>query len=292
MKITPIIKTIPFKSHNTNNDEDIKLGYDDTISQDARQLIRKWHETTYIPYQSIYEKEPRLTDYQLGQLLKPLTNKPKEIDINSMMGLPVYNVRPIGNGKSYRGSTLVRHEQCLPTLKKAGIEKIIDLVGYNSYEKKANDAGLEYYCPKFGEGIMGVWTEVIFDDYNQYARDYMKFIPYQKRSDESEIAKLKANYQLDLRRSIDNFVELIQELQKDYYYIGCEYGTDRTSAVLLLNNVFNPKFKDEDLPYCRNFEVDFMEQLYKNLTPQDKKRLGWDDEFDKNVPLKLKMLRD
>lgn len=290
MKICPI-KNISFKS---NNIEDNILGYDDSISQSSRNAIRKWHESTYIPYQSLYEKEYHLTDYQLSQLLASMMKKPKIVDYKSMMSIPVYNIKPVDTkGKSYRGATLVNHSECLPVLKKSGIERIVDLIGYTKYEHDVKNADLEYYCPKFGRAITGLWNEAAFSSLNEYINEELKYYgPLDRQNKAKYIQILTNDYKKESRESVDNFIELIQFLQKDYYYIGCQFGTDRTSAFLLLNEVFNPKaqiahpkLKLSDYTAC--YQLDCMLKLYKKLTPDDKQVLGWTEEFDHDVLKRL-----
>lgn len=289
MKIYSQPNLIQFKSNYV--DDDI-IGYDDEPSQNVRNAIREWHETYYMPYQSIYEKEHRLTDYQLGNLLKPLVSKPKVIDYKTIMSLPIYNVRPIDSKRScFRGSTLVNNSECLPTLKNCGIERIVDLIGYTRYEHATKSSGLEYYSPLFGKGISGVWAEPAFQTQSEFLKDELKFLTFKERNDEKVIDNIKKTYTEESRESVDKFVEYIQFLQKGHYYIGCEFGTDRTSAYLLLNEVFNPKAEDNKelklKDYAGNFEIDYMYELYKKLTPEDKEKLGWTKEFDKKVQNKL-----
>lgn len=292
MKIIPKINySINFKS---NNDNDNILGFDDSISQGSRDAIRKWREEYYTPYQSLYEKEVRLTDYQLGLLLKSMMNKPKIVDYKTMMSIPIYNVKPVDSkGKCFRGATLVNHSECLPVLKNSGIERVIDLVGYTKYEHDVKNSGMEYYCPKFGRCLTGVWSETAFSSLEQYIKDEVRYYrPTSKEEKKKYIEALVKDYEKESRESVKDFVELIQVLQKDYYYIGCQYGTDRTSAFLLLNEVFNPKaqvaypnLKLSD--YIASYQLEFMLELYKKLTPEDKHLMGWTEEFDKSVEKRL-----
>lgn len=291
MKISPIQNHIPFKS--SQIDDNNVLGYDDTSSQSCRNEIRKWRETYYMPYQSIYEKEPQLTEYQLGLLLKPFMNRPKTVDSETIMSMPIYNVRPVDTQSNcFRGATLVNHPECLPILKKSGIERIIDLVGYKKYEHNAKNIGLEYYSPKFGNFTSTwLWAEPAFQTQNEFLKDELRFLPFEERKSKTVIdAKIK-QYNEESKESVDNFVEFIKVLQKGHYYIGCEFGTDRTNAYLLLNEVFNPlaqnkselKLKD----YAGFYEMDYMYELYKKLTPEHKQDLGWTENFDKKVREKL-----
>ena len=43
---------------------------------------------------------------------------------------------------------------------------------------------------------------------------------------------------------LNNFVKFIQTMQKDYVYIGCEYGKYKTDNALMVNKFFNPAFED------------------------------------------------
>ena len=93
------------------------------------------------------------------------------------------------------------------------------------------------------------------------------------------------------RRSVERFINYILTLQKGYYYIGCEYGTYKTDEYLLLNEYFNPKV-DAGTPRGAMFKLDKMLTLYKKLTPEDKKRMGWTKEFDENVPKRIQAAID
>ena len=68
MKVLPITftpKTV-FKSY--YKDDGI-IGYDDAQSEANRNFIRSHYNNWKMPYQSIYEKEHRLTDYQIKLII-------------------------------------------------------------------------------------------------------------------------------------------------------------------------------------------------------------------------------
>ena len=290
MKIYSINTYMPtFKSR--NYEDDGILGYDDKISQDTRKAIREWQEIYYTPYQSIYEKECNLSEYQMTQLLGSLMNGPKVVDYSKITGIPAYHVRPVeGTDETcYRGSTLANQPESLKTLKAAGIERIIDLVGYYHYEKNAKEAGLEYHCPKFGCGQLGVWEEEAFySKEDLLAKEFRHYTPLEIVKNEKYINRREKDYERYMKRSIKRFVDYIELMQKGYYYIGCEYETYKTDDFLLLNEYFNPKV-EAGVPRGEMFKLDMMKQLYENLTPEDKKRMGWTKEFDKSVPDRIQM---
>lgn len=293
MKIYPIYSSrIAFKSR--DYEDDGILGYDDKQSQEVRQAIRDWQEIYYTPYQSLYKKECNLPEYQMNQLLGSLMKGPKEVDYNKITGIPAYHVRPVeGTDETcYRGSTLVNDFEALKTLKEAGIERIIDLVGYYSYDKKAKEAGLEYYCPDFGHGQLGIWEEEAFNDVEDLIkRETRYYTPFDFEENKKYLDQRVKSFEYHSRKSVDRFVDYIVTMQKGYYYIGCEFGTYKTDDFLLLNEYFNPKV-EANVPRGDMFKLDMMKVLYEKLTPEDKIRMGWTKEFDENVPKRIQMAID
>lgn len=288
MKIHPISQNrLNFKSREYKDDG--ILGYDDSISKQRRDNIRAWQETYYTPYKSIYENECNLSEFEMKQLLDGLMKKPKVVDYNKVTGIDAYNVRSVDSQEiNYRGSTLAHNPKALKTLKGAGIERVIDLVGYHWYDKNAKEAGLEYYCPKFGRGQLGVWEEEAFVTRGEFlAKETMYYTPIEFEKDKKYLENCMQAFDRHARTSVERFVEYIEVMQKGYYYIGCEYGTYKTDDYLLLNTVFNPKSEEKFIPFGHMFKLDFMKNLYDKLTPEDKKRMGWTKEFDESVPKRL-----
>ncbi len=294
MKIYPIsnLKKNTFKSNEYKDDG--VLGYDDSLSKQSREAIRNWREIYYTPYQSIYEKEGRLSEYQMKQLLASLMKKPKVVDYQKVSGIDAYNVRPIDKDSTcYRGATLLGKTRALKALKDAGIERVIDLVGYSGYEKDVKAAGLEYYSPKFASNDFCVWGEDVFETtkniLSRETRYYtqLDFVRNKKYLEQ----KIKA-FEKQTRASVERFVEYIQTMQKGYYYIGCEFGTYKTDDFLLLNCIFNPKAESSSIPRVDPFKLDLVKDLYDKLTPKDKQRMGWTKEFDENVPKRIRDAQD
>lgn len=256
MKISPIIKTIPFKLH-IYDDENV-LGFDDAISRERRSFIREHYNGYKMPYQSIYEKEPRLEEYQLNKLMDFFVKKPKNINGEDIYHLPLSNVRNISGSRRYtpniyRGSTLYDAPNwVIDKLKDSGIKTVIDLAGYgDSYKNKIEEHGLEYVS-----FYLDPWS---FDSENKTAKK-------------------------------DDLIKFIKTMQKEYIYMGCEYGTYKTDAAITLNTLFNPKVKGP----CRvnsYFEIDYIwrvaNELYNLMTLKDKKIMGWTSEFEKLIIQKL-----
>ena len=89
------------------------------------------------------------------------------------------------------------------------------------------------------------------------------------------------------KRSIENYAHAV-ELAVARYAAGKDgvipVGTYKTDDYLLLNSVFNPKASKSPLKATDLFKIDSMRNLYENLSPKDKERMGWTKDFDKNVP--------
>lgn len=298
MKITPIFSSIPFKS-NIQDDENV-LAFDDEISRQRRQYIREHYTAYTMPFQSIYENEPRKTEYQMQALLKPLLNKPPKVDGESIMGLPVANISQIGEN-SYRGATLVDHPEYLQTLKDAGIKRVIDLCGYTSYENDVKQTGLDYFSfnMKGCSDFRGFWYNDAFKNKDEYLRQVTMYLPPSKIEDNKAFIERQINiFENICRPFIEKFVKFIQNMQKDYCYIGCEFGTYDTSDALLLDDVFNPKSQPKIkrkrkiknvIPYFdKEYKIHCVRNLYAKLTDKDKKLMGWTEEFEKNFLPKLK----
>lgn len=262
MKISPIIKSIQFKSH-IYDDENV-FGFDDEISRNRRAFIRELYNEYKMPYQSIYENEPRLEEYKLNQLIDFFSKKTKKISGEDIYHLPLSNVCNISNSRRYtpnifRGSTLYDvPDWVIAKLKELGIKTIIDLAGYDdSYKNKVERNGLEY---------ISFYLDPISFDY----------LP-------------------DKTSKKDELIKFIKTMQKEFIYMGCEYGTYKTDAAITLNQLFNPKVKGA----CRvgsSFEISYIwriaNELYNLMTQKDKKSIAWTLEFEKIFNEKIaRMLR-
>lgn len=157
----------------------------------------------------------------------------------------------------YRGSTLYDSpDWVLEKLKKAGIKTIINLGDYGeSYKKKIEKAGFEYV--------------------------------------DFSISLMRYHY-IDDEQKKDKLIKFIKSMRKEYVYMGCECGTYKTDAAVFFNNLFNPKVKG----YCKIYYPEMVndvpqiaDEIYMNMTDEDKKSIGWTPEFEEKFKEKLaKML--
>ncbi len=167
------------------------------------------------------------------------------------------------NGRGLRGeSLLTKRNICfLPSVKQAGIKSIIDL--------KTVD-----YTPKYTE---------------QLEKNSLKYFHFP--IDASNIED---------REIIDNMSEFFKIINKGDFYIACAQGLHRTDIALALNYIFN---KDETNPpvlyghleksnvrCCDIFKR--TNSIFKNLTEDDRKKLGLENFDEKQYKLKKKKLID
>ena len=284
--------TLAFKSKEYNDDG--IFGYSDSFSEKRRNEIRDWQKSYYIPYQSIYEKECNLSEYQMQQLLGQLMKKPKSVDSTTVTRIDAYNVRAVDKDATcYRGSTLKNKPEELKILKSVGIERIIDLVGYQGYADVAKEAGLEYYAPEFGRAQMWVWSEEAFITKEEKLQEAARYYsPADFEKNKKYLAQVSKAFDKHSQRSVERFVRFVETMQKGYYYIGCEYGTYTTDDYMSLNALFNPKANFAPIPCSDLLKLDLMENLYNKLTPNDKLRMGWSKEFGENVLKRIRTKQD
>lgn len=271
------------------------LGYDDEISKSRREYIREHYNSYTMPYYSIYEKEGRLEEYELNRLISSLRGEklnqdspenviaqklpkpepitvqtpPERVNDSLMEKVPLYNVEPIWSDitpNSYRGQSPFENPSSLKILKNAGIKTVVDLCGYTGFKDVVRKSGLDYLC-------FIVNTDFFRQDIFSTRKDTC--------------------VKLNNETFLDNFVKFIQTMQKDYVYIGCEYGKYKTDNALMCNHFFNPAFKD-GRAYLTSYNMCYvskLENLYNNLKPEHKTLMGWTKEFDSYVYKRIKKLR-
>ena len=280
MKISPF--SITFKSTIADKKYTTKpnvLGYDDSCSQDTRAGIREFQEKKYFETSNILSSDYRLSEHEFKKLVSKMASKPKETNYRSVVSMPVANVEAI-NENSYRGASLVDDLKCVKTLKKSGIERVVDLVGYEKYKNAVLKEGMEYLHPQLGS-----WSNW-FDEACFHTKESLFISRFWYITDPKEKEKAKADFEFEYPRDVAKtkaeIVNFIKFMQKDYLYIGCAYGTYQTDEALLVDYFLNPKTKVEVMPKASELDLVAIKNLYANLTPEDKKEMGWDEDFDKN----------
>lgn len=259
----------------------------DEGGQDKRDYIRKWHEENYIPYQSIYENERRLSEYELNNLLSQFI-KPKIILSNEkMMNIGLANLEPLGNTNSAKGAMIKGYElEKLPMLKDAGIRRIVSLMVCPDLEKACKELGMEYLYFDMDSKAPCMENK---QSVEQKSRLFWRNIANIKDEEELEI-RVKSDinsWEQKSKKSIEKLVEFVKFMQKGNVYIGCACGTYRTDYAVILNKLFNPLADYSYEMYDYLCSTKSVENLYHNITGSDKIKMGWTNAFDKEFLSKL-----
>lgn len=84
------------------------------------------------------------------------------------------------------------------------------------------------------------------------------------------------------RKFIDELIKSVRAWQNGCCFIGCQFGTNMTSNAISVVDAFNPKGNGIASDYLSADEKNCVISLYKKLTEQDKKLMGWTKEFEKS----------
>ena len=181
-----------------------------------------------------------------------LHNKPKN-NLKNILKLPIQNLHII-NGTSVRGESLSHKKNIkyLSAMKNYGIKQIIDL--------KTADFSGKFLILANKNGL----------DYHHYEID-------------SQVTPT--------REIIDKLPSFFEQMNKGHYYIACAQGMHRTDIAMSINYVFNPKASSEPpVLYGHktknglrfNDIATRLNSIYKELTLEDRKKLGLEN-FDENT---------
>ena len=279
MKINAI--TPQYKPHfKANNDFNV-FGYDDEVSQTKRDYIREWHDNQFMPYQSIYEKEGRKSEFELKFMINDLVQKPLEVNHEQIFGLGLPNSRTLQNG-IFRGAMIKPDElEKVGKLHEVGIRIIIPIgSGFLSLQDECAKFGIEYLPIEFKR------EEKAFKNFNDVKKGAEKFARYIANFNEEDVEKYMETdiriWKKSSRAFIDNFTDYIQAMQKGNVYMGCEFGTYNTDTAVMFDYLFNPKMKhNTKISYYNKGFLNSAENLYHNLTDIDKLKMNWPKDFDK-----------
>lgn len=295
MKINSIqnVVTPTFTAKNRTNDTENIVGYDDEVSQLRRNYIREHYNSYTMPYQSIYESEGRMSEYQLNNLLKTLTKRTNYTSNQKMQNIPLTGVEAI-NENSYRGCSPMADLKSVKLLKDAGIKQIVDIEGFEELAKECEKQGLKYTNFLIEEEVdfydrdMFKTKESIIAERTQFFRDIIGASP--EKVEQGVNSGLKS-WEKSKHNMIGYFTDFINTMQEGNVYIGCKCGTIRTDIALMLNQLFNPKQVNHKnyMEYSQKF-LDNAKILYENLTDNDKVKMGWDKAFDEQFIKNIKKL--
>ena len=109
MKVYNSIITNQYKPNFKGNDNEWHVFGIDEGGQAKRDYIRQWHDEHYMPYQSIYEKGHKLSEFELKQVILDLVKKPIKVNSKLIDELHLQNLDYVDN-TSYRGAMIQADE--------------------------------------------------------------------------------------------------------------------------------------------------------------------------------------
>ena len=258
--------------------------YDDEMSKQKREHIREHIEKPLDEYAII--NTGRLDEYELNQLIKGLVlNKAKieskkeenpEIDEELLEIADFSNIHSLYGENSYRAGLNNITLKQIRIAKQAGIKHIVNLRHWAIDEQCE---GISYY----NFPIDGLYDRICLRmTEEEWLEKHLEWEPNPESLTDEQKEAIKNMYKGDARDLCNMLVEFIQTMQKGNVLIGCELGTDKTDFALWLNEFFNPKTETYVDGALRGIYIDIAKKIYQHLSQEDKKVMGWDEEFDKN----------
>lgn len=256
---------------------------DDNERPDIFEYLHKNIEYNTMPYYNIQNEKPDMCTMQR------LTTIPNQVYDKKMEGIKIANFRKFAPNR-YSGATLVKHPDYLVQMKNAGIERVIDLVGFPDYEQVCNDAGLEYVAVPELNSEIDLWAHPALNEKDLYIKDTFKRMrkdPNIKLTPEERYRLVSNEYDEKVDAFKKQLIIFIDTMKKGNLYVGCGFGTNRTSNVLKLDYYFNPEAQHFQKASPSEACASSLEKLYYILTQEDKQALGFTDEFEDQLCQKI-----
>ena len=187
----------------------------------------------------------------------------------------------------YRGASLSKNLQYIPLLVKSKVYNVIDLVGYYDLESKCKEYKIDYLRYPVS---MDYWANPIFRtdaELLDEKEEKLRKLGLTKAEYDAEIRRHKRDVDYERKLFMKNFLTLIDTINKNNFYIGCEYGEYRTPNILALNTYFNPHWTGKRTYPTSEFVYTKMKNMYLNLSQEDKIRLGFTKGFEENLKIEL-----
>lgn len=292
MKVYNSVITNPYQhkpSFSSNDNEWHVFGIDEG-GQATRDYIRQWRDEHYIPYQSIYEKGYKLSEFELKQVISDLVKKPVKVNNKLIDELHLQNLDFVDN-TSYRGAMIKSDELGkVEKLYEAGIRRIIPVGrGNTDLKNECEKIGMEYQAIEFDSQYNSAFKTMdeIKTNSKEFARDVLG---YDEKGIVEYVNACIGLWKENSRSYIDEFTSYIQKMKKGNVYIGCEFGRYDTDVAVMFDYLFNPtKRYSRTVPH--EMYVRCAENLYHNLTDSDKLKMGWTKDFEKTFFERLRNLK-
>ena len=282
MRINFLPNNFTFRSNQipTLPEEGITMGYDDSVSSKRRESIRvHLEDQAHLKYLDYYEM-PK-SDFAMERMLKSWGLKTDKV-ADKIIVPEDLNCIALGNN-NFR-SALPVSDRDFKRLKDAGIKTIICATPHLNIQKVCEKNGMKCINLVSGNSRLQdyIYTDYAFMDEFDYTSELERNWGEDNLYKSGMYPKLMDDCRNKSRKFIDKLTDSVKAMQEGGCLIGCEFGTMMTSQALNLIDVFNPKEDDYARKHLKFIEKIDIQNLYKKLTPEDKAKMGWTDEFEKN----------
>ena len=235
------MKIFPLTNNIKNFSSNCKFGYDDEISQNRREYIRKHLEEEVFGDDDIINSG-RVSEYELYRLIKNIrlrkfehTEKSEDtsVDENMLNSAGFSNLRRLcGKTSLYTASLGGINSKMIQTAKRAGIKNVVYL-GDHINEEVFKDIEHTHFPAGWLESEVSLYSE---DDYVKKClkKDSINEPDYSEKC--SEYAeKHRCHYRKMKDEFNEKLVKFIQTMQKGNVLMGCECGTLRTNRFICID---------------------------------------------------------
>ena len=269
--------------------EGIEMGIDgyDEGNEWRRAVMDDYY--ALVEYQQYYE--PPKSEEEMNRMLESWGLKidkfTKEIIVP-----PELNLKPLGNN-NYRGA-LPQNFNDYKALKESGITTVLAATPRSGIRKLVEANGMEFidFVAKSYDDSAGsayIFSGSAFKDEDLFIHskkiDLMSYSKYDKCYSDPEYINKSLNssrekFREQSRDFIDKLTKAVSSWQRGCCFIGCTFGTKITTDAITVINIFNPKGDIDNGRKLKEMEMIDLFNLYKKLTPEDKKLMAWTKEFE------------
>ena len=192
---------------------------------------------------------------------------------------------------SYRGESLAFKPEKFDEIKGYGVERVIDLIGYDQYKENCDKNGLEYTRFDIASYFSDSSILANKDIYIMTKKHEFELMTQDTKLANKYAQNLSDNFPQAYKDAVDSFVEFIQAVEQGHFYISCDHGVNKTNKALMLIAYFSPKCdENEYTAYAPGKQqLKNMQTIYKALTPEDKAKLNYTEDFDKKLKKRLQL---
>ena len=223
----------------------------------------------------------------------------KASNVASKKGFCTSDLPGFINFSNHNGSSIGQlNDSQLKYIKGLGYTKVIDLANYEKYKQAVEKNGMEYVLCEIEDPQYGIFSHPIFFEEKMFTsgpkifRSELSCYPPRKEDYKFKEKVDTIGVEQTFREFIDNFVQLINNLQQGNCFISRNYddmqGFIRVNSLDMLSHCFNPlDFDGRMQPFISNKSWQDVITLYSKFTDKDKRLMGWTREFEEKLVRRL-----